>query len=331
MAYAPFGWAVVEPGKLSGSLALAFLPGIALAPVMLSRHAPRRFPIVGTLQTVAIGAGLLVYMLPGLNWALLDEKASNVPERFPPSIRTAPAELDRRNADWKSRTFLAILPSSRHPEWSAHQRVLHFVEKLSFTSPIVIRVTVLGAELRELMRSDSPALVATLRSNSIARVMVPLGTPDGRALADQLQRTEGLELDFAEGYYKVFRTVDPPYPWVYEVAPDGPVELSWRREGMDRLVIDVPRGPQAAREIVVQEFWDPLWTAHLPNHAASVERSTLGLMTVQLEPGAHGRLILEFGLQHALVAGHALTWAGLVGWAGWTLWPRRPWRSRAHP
>ena len=331
MADAPFGWVVTEPGKLSGSLALAYLPGIALAPVVFARDAPRRRPVLGTIQTGVIGVGLVVYMLPGLNWTLLEEKAQNVPERFPSSFHTVPAEIDRRNADGKSRTFLAILPSRRFPEWSSHTRVLHFAENLAFTTPFVVRSSVLGTELRELVSSESPELVTALRSHSIARVLVPTGTPGGRALVEQLHATDGLELDFVEGYYTVFRTVDPAYPWVYEVVPTGPAELSWRREGMHRLVIDVPPGPQAPREIVVQEFWDPLWAAHLPDHAASVERSARGSLSVQLEPGAHGRLVLEYGLQYALVAGHAVTWTGLVGWAGWTLWPRRPWRSRAHP
>ncbi|MCY4111674.1 MAG: hypothetical protein OXF96_07000, partial [Chloroflexi bacterium] len=137
--------------------------------------------------------------------------------------------------------------------------------------------------------------------------------------------------EFSEGFYQVFRTVDPPYPWVYEMDSERPVELSWRRDGMHRLVIDVPPGPPAPREIIVQEFWNPLWAAHLPDHATSLERSAQGTLSVRLAPGAHGPLVVEYGVQRALVAGHAVTWAGLIAWAGWTLWPRRPRRSRGRP
>ncbi|MCY4112339.1 MAG: hypothetical protein OXG33_00145 [Chloroflexi bacterium] len=330
MADASFGWVVTEPGKLSGSLALAFLPGIALAPVVFTRDAPRRFPILGGVQTVAIGVGLLVYVLPALNWTLFDESAQNVPVRFPSSFSTAPAELDRRNAAGMSRTFLAILTASRYPEWS-DAPVIHHPEHTAITTPIVAHTTLLHARLQDLVRSESPELVAALRRHSVARALVPTGTPAGRALAEQLHETDGLELEFSEGYFEVFRTADPPHPWVYEVNPGGPVELSWRREGMHRLVIDVPPGPEAPREIVVQEFWDPLWVAHLPDHATSLERSAQGSLSVRLAPGAHGRLVLDYALQRALVAGHAVTWTGLIAWAGWTLWPRRPRRSRGRP
>lgn len=331
VADAPFGWVVTEPGKLSGSLALAYLPGIALGPVVFTRDAPRRFPSIGIMQTVAIGVGLVVYVLPALNWTLFDESAQNVPVRFPSSFRTAPAELDRRNAAGTSRTFLAILHESRYPEWGSQSVVIHHIEESAITTPFVSHTIPVRARLRDLVRSESPELVAALRSHGVARVMVPIGTPGGRAVAEQLHQTDGLELEFSEGYYQVFRTVDPPYPWVYEVDSERPVELSWRREGMHRLVIDVPPGPPAPREIVVQEFWDPLWAAHLPDHATSLERSAQGTLSVRLAPGAHGPLVVEYGLQRALVAGHAVTWAGLIAWAGWTLWPRWPRRSRGRP
>ncbi len=331
MADSPFGWVVTEPGKLSGPLALAYLPGIALAPVVFTRDAPRRFPIFGSMQTVAIGVGLVVYVLPTLNWTLLDESALNVPVRFPSSFRTAPAEIDRRNAAETSRTFLAIIPDSRYPEWASQPLVIHNPEIAAITTPIVHRWTAMGESLRDLVISESPELVAALRSRSVARVLLPTGTPDARAIAERLHQTDGLELEFSEGHFQSYRTVDPPYPWVYEVDPGGPVELSWRREGMHRLVIDVPPGPPTPREIVVQEYWDPLWAAHLPDHETSLSRSAQGSLSVRLAPGAHGPLVVEYGLQRALVAGHAVTWAGLIAWAGWTLWPRRPRRFRGRP
>ena len=329
MADAPFGWVGIEPDKLSGSLALAYIPGIALAPVVFTRDAPRSFPILGPMQTIAIGVGLVAYMLPGINWTLLDEKAQNVPERFPASFHTVPAELDRRNADGTTRTFLAIW-DQRLPEWSSHNRVLHRIEILSITTPYVASDTLVGHGLWTWLKADSPNLDRTLRDHGVARVLVPTGTSYGRDLARRLRQTTGLELEITEGAHEVFRTVTPPYPWVYEGRPAGPAGLSWRREGMHRLVIDVPPGADEPREIVTQEYWDPLWTAQLPGHEATVERSELGLLSVQLGPGASGPLVLESGLQRALIVGHAITWAGLLAWAVWSAWPKLPWRPRAY-
>ena len=328
VAEAPFGWALRSPDKLSGALAVAYLPGIALAPAIFARDAPRRLPIVGAVQTLALGLVLAAYALPAINWALLDERAVLVPERFPASFHTVPAELDQRNADWASRTLIAAW-LHRHPEWSSSSRVLHFVERLAVTTPAV-NDTAKDARLVGLVTADAPKLTDTLRAHGVARVLAPTGTPRGQDLAQRLRRTDGLELDFAEGYYEVFRTVEPPYPWVYEETPAGRVELPWRREGMNRLVIDVPPGLDEPREIVTQEYWDPLWTAHSSRHEAAVERSARGLLSVRLEPGAHGPLILEHSLQRALVAGHAITWTGLVACGVWAAWLRRPWRRQGH-
>ena len=140
-----------------------------------------------------------------------------------------------------------------------------------------------------------------------------------------------LALDLAEGYYEVFRTVDPPYPWVYEETSAGREELPWRREGMHRLVVELPPGGERPREIITQEFWDPLWTAQLTGHEAAVKRSELGLLSVGLGPGASGTLVLEYGLQRALIAGHAITWAGLLAWAVWAAWPHLPRRLWERP
>ena len=328
---APYGWAVTEPGKLSGALALALFVGIAHAPIMFARDAPRRYPIVGTVQTVAIGVGLAAYVLPTVGWALLNEKAQLVPERFPASIRTAAEELDRRNADGRSRTLLAFPQHFRFPEWSSHRRVLHFPENGAVTSPYLMRSTVVGLTLSDQMLRDSPEMAATLRTHGVARVLVPTGTTGGRDLAERLHQSDSFALDFAEGYYEIFRTVEPPYPWVYEETSAGREELSWRREGMHRLVIEVPPAGEQAREIVTQELWDPLWAAELPQHVATVERSVRGLLTVRLEPGASGRLVLEYGLQRALIAGHAIAWTGLLAWAVWAAWPHRPRRLWERP
>ena len=140
-----------------------------------------------------------------------------------------------------------------------------------------------------------------------------------------------MHLEFAEGYHEVFQTVDPPFPWVYEETAAGRVELPWRREGMHRLVIDVPPAGEHAREIATQEYWDPLWSAELSHHAATVERSARGLLNVRLDPGASGRLVLEYSLQRVLIAGHAITWAGLLAWAVWATWPRLRRRMTEHP
>ena len=108
---APFGWALREPDKLSGALALAYLPGLALAPAILARCAPRRFPAVATVQTAILAVLLAAFVVPGVHRMLWDDRAlSIVPEPFPASFRTVPAEIDRRNAAEASRTVLAAWP-----------------------------------------------------------------------------------------------------------------------------------------------------------------------------------------------------------------------------
>ena len=330
VADAPFGWALKEPDKLSGALALAYLPGIALAPATFARYAPRGLPAVGTIQTAALGLVLTGYMLPGIQWALLDENAQHAPEPFPASFHTAPAELDRRNADGASRTLLAIW-DQRRPEWSSQNRNLPEIERVSVTTPYAGSSLPVGDRLAALVESDAANMSDALRAHGVARVLVATDTTRGQDLAQRLRQTDGLALDFAVDYYEVFRTVDPPYPWVYQEGAAGPVELLWRRDGMHRLVIDVPPAGEQAREILTQEYWDPLWTVDVPRGAATVERSARGLLSVRLGPGASGPLVLEHGLQRALIAGHATTWAGLFAWVAWMLWPRRPWRSRARP
>ena len=179
-----------------------------------------------------------------------------------------------------------------------------------------------------MLAADAPNLVDTLRAYGVRRVLVPTGTTRGQVLAQQLRQTDGLALELTADYYEVFLTVDPAYPWIYEEGPAEPVALAWTREGMHRLVIDLPPAAGQAREIVTQEHWDPLWTASLPPYAATVESSEQGLLRVRTEPGASGRLVLEFGLHRALVAGHAIAWTGLAAWGVWMLWPYRPRRDR---
>ena len=220
-------------------------------------------------------------MLPGIQWALLDENAQHAPEPFPASFRTVPAELDRRNAGGASRTLLAVW-DQRRPEWSSQDRILPVIERVSVTTPYAPNSLPVGGRLAALVERDDPSVSGALRAHGVERVLVATDTTRGRDFAQRLHRTTGLELDFAEDYYEVFRTVEPPYPWVYEQGPAGPVELPWRREGMHRLVIDVPPGVQVPREIVTQEYWDPLWTAQLPRHAATVEHSARGLLSVRL-------------------------------------------------
>lgn len=327
---APFGWAIKNQDMLTGALALAYLPGIALAPTAFIRAVPRGRLIVGSVQTAALGVALAVYMWPAIDWALLDEKGRIVPERFPASFYSVPAEIDRRNASGATRTYLAGW-EHRYPDWSANNRILQDIEGLAVTTPYTGRFLPTGSYLASLLEGDTSNLVDALRARGVARVLVPTGTPRGRDLVQRLHRTTGMELDFAEDYHEVFRTVDPPYPWVYEQRPAGPTGLPWRREGMHRLVIDVPPGLDEPREIVTQEYWDPLWTAQLPGHEAAVERSELGLLSVRLGPGASGPLVLEYGLQRALIVGHAISWAGLLAWAVWSVWPKLPWRPRAYP
>ena len=323
----PLGWTLRDPYKLTGALALAYLPGIAAGPVVFARLAPRRLPGLGVIQTAALVLALTVYMLPGVASTILSEKAFFVPERFPASFFTTMAEIDRRNADTASRTLLPLW-QYRDPEWSSHNSVMHAIELFGITTPFVSGTTSVGRRLRGIVADAAPNAADELRAHGVARVLVPTDSADGRRLVQRLRQIAGLEVDFARDYYEVFRTVEPPYPWVYEA---GPVELAWRREGANRLVIDVPPAGERAREILTQEFWDSLWTAELPRHNATVERSARGLLSVRLEPGASGTLVLEYGLQRALIAGHATTWAGLAAWAAWTLWPRRPWRSGLRP
>ncbi len=327
---APFGWALREPDKISGALALAYLPGLALSPAIFVRYAPRRLPAIGTIQTAALGLLLAAFMLPGIHRMLWNDQAlSLVPERFPASFRTVPAEIDRRNAAGASRTLLAAWPL-RFPAWSSH-RVLDQIEGLALTTPYAARGSTIGGRLVAMLAADDPNLVDALRTYGVPRVLVPTGTTRGQDLAQQLRQTDGLVLELTAEYHEVFRTVDPAYPWVYEEGPAGPVALPWTREGMHRLVIDLPPAAGQAREIVTQEHWDPLWTASLPPYAATVESSEEGLLRVRTEPGASGRLVLEFGLHSALIAGHALAWTGLFAWGAWTLWPYRPRRDRRRP
>ena len=326
--HAPFGWALREPDKLSGALAVAYLPGLALAPATFARYAPRRLPAVATIQTAVLAILLAAFMVPGIHRMLWDDRAlSIVPERFPASFRTVPAEIDRRNAAEASRTLLAAWPL-RFPDWSQQNRVLHAIEALAVTTPYVVDNSLVGDRLVALLESDAPDLAATLRAHGVARVLAPTGTLRGRQLAQALRRTDGLALELTADYYELFRTVDPPYPWVYVDSPAGPVELPWRRDGMHRLFIDLPPSGGHAGGIVTQEHWDPLWTAQVPGFAATVEPSERGLLSVSTEAGATGRLVLEYGLHRALLAGHALAWAGLAAWGAWALWPYRPERIR---
>ena len=327
---APLGWALREPDKLSGALALAYLPGLALAPATFARYAPPRLPAAGTIQTAVLGLLLAAFLVPGIHRMLWDDRGlSLVPERFPASFRTVPAEIDRRNAAGASRTLLAVWPL-RFPEWSSSSRVLHAIEALAVTTPYATDNSLAGDRLVTLLAADAPNMVDTLRAHGVARVLVPTGTTRGRDLAQQLRQTDGLALEMTADYYEVFRTVAPAYPWVYEEGPAGPVELPWRREGMHRLVVDLPPSGERAREIATQEHWDPLWTVYLPHYAATVEPSEQGLLRVRAEAGASGRLVLEYGLHRALVAGHAIAWAGLFAWGAWTLWPYRPRSDRGH-
>lgn len=323
-ANAPFGWALREPDKLSGALALAYLPGLALAPTTFVRIAPRRLPAVGTIQAAVFGLLLVAFMVPGIQRMLWDDRTlSLVPERFPASFRTVPEEIDRRNAAAASRTLLAVWPL-RFPDWSRQSRVLHAIETLSVSTPYATENSLVGDRLVSLVEAGPPALADTLRAHGVSRVLVPTGTLRGRELAQALRRTEGLALELTADYYELFRTVEPAYPWVYVASSRGPIELPWRREGMHRLVIDLPPAGEHAREIVTQEHWDPLWTAHVPGHAAMVEPSERDLLRVRTAAGASGRLVLEYRLHQAFLAGHALAWAGLFAWGAWTLWPRRP-------
>ena len=319
----PLGWTLRDPYKLTGALALAYLPGIAAGPAIFARLAPRRPPSVSVIQTAALGLALTVYMSPGVVSTILGEKAFFVPERFPASFFTTVAEIDRRNADTASRTLVPLW-QYRRPEWSAHGSPMHAIEEFAITTPYVTGDTPVGRRLRGVVTEAAATAADELRAHGVARVLVPTDTVDGRWLAQRLRQTAGLDLDFTQDYYEVFQTVEPPYPWVYAA---GPVELAWRREGAHRLVINVPPSGEPARQILTQEFWDPLWTAELPHHDATVERSARGLLSVRVGPGASGALVLEHGLQRVLIAGHATTWAGLAAWAAWTLWPRRPWRS----
>ena len=326
----PFGWALRSPDKLSGALALAYLPGIALAPAMFARHTPRAAPVLGAIQTAAVGLALVIYMLPSVQWGLLDERAQHVPERFPASFHTVPAELDRRNADRQSRTLLAIW-DQRLPDWSSHGRVLPVVERVALATPYAPSALPVGGSLAALLESDAPNVSDALRAHGVERVLVATDTPRGQDLARRLRAIDGLEFEFAEDYHEVFKTTAPPTPWVYEQGPAGPAELSWHREAMHRLVVDVPPGAEQPREIITQEYWDPLWAANLPGHEADVERSELGLLSVRLGPGASGALVLEYGLQRALIVGHAIAWAGLLAWVVWSVWPKLPWRPRGRP
>ena len=319
----PMAWILREPDKLSGGLALAYLPGLALAPATLAQLAPRRLPAGGAVQTALVGLLLAAFVVPGIHRMLWDDRAlSLVPERFPASFRTVPEEIDRRNAAADSRTLLAVWPL-RAPDWSQQNRVLHAIETLAVTTPYVAEDSIVGDRLVSLLETDLPELADTLRAHGVARVLVPTGTLRGRELAQALRRTDGLALELTAEYYEVFRTVEPAYPWVYVAGPHGPIELPWRREGMHRLVIDLPPAREHAREIFTQEHWDPLWTADVPGSAATVEPTDRDLLRVRTESGASGRLVLEYRLQHALLAGHALAWAGLLAWGAWTLWPHR--------
>ncbi len=321
----PFGWVLREPNKFSGVLAVAYLPGIALAPAAFARDAPPRLPAIGAVQTAALGIVLAAFMLPGIGRMMWDTHGiSLVPERFPASFHSLPAEIDRRNAQGASRTFLALW-DLRLPSWSSN-RVLGNLEGLAVTTPYAASGnSAVGARLRVLLERDPAHAVDVARAQGVARVLVATGTPRGQATARRLRQTEGFEPEIGADYYEVFRTVDAAYPWVYEHGPAGPVELPWKHDGMHRLVIDVPDDPPAGhgeRVVATQEFWDPMWTADLPGHAASVEPSEHGLLRVRLGPGSSGRLVLEFGLHRALAAGHAITWAGLAAWAAWLAWPR---------
>ena len=325
---APLGWALREPDKLSGALALAYLPGLALTPATFARNAPRHVPAIAGIQTIVFGLLLTAYMLPGIHRMLWDHRTlSLVPERFPASFKTVPAEIDRRNSDGASRTLLAVWPL-RFPEWSASSRVLHAIEALAVTTPYAADNSLIGDRLSELLEADAPNLVDTLRAHGVARILVPTGTSRGQQLAQRLARTQGLESEISEGYHEVFRTADPPFPWVYEAGPSGPGALAWKREGMQRLVIDLRPSGSQARRIVTHEYWDPLWVADLPNYDATIEASESGLLSVRIEAGASGRLVLTYGLHRALVAGHAITWGGLAAWMTWMLWQRWPRRGR---
>ncbi len=326
---APLGWALREPDKLSGALALSYLPGLALAPATFVRRAPRRAPAIAGIQTVVLGLLLTAYMLPGIHRMLWDDRTlSLVPERFPASFQTVPAEIDRRNVAGDSRTLLAVWPL-RFPEWSASSRVLHAIEALAVTTPYAADNSLVGDRLSELLQSDDPDLVNTLRVHGVARILVPTGTSRGQQLAQRLGRTHGLVSELSEGYHEVFRTVEPPVPWVYEEGPGGPVALPWKREGMHRLIIDLRPSGNQTRRIVTHEYWDPLWTADLSDYATTVEESESGLLSVRTEAGASGRLVLTFGLHRALVAGHGITWGGLAAWMIWMLWRSWPGRSRS--
>ena len=328
-ANAPVGWTLREPDKLSGALALAYLPGLALAPATFAHYAPRRLPSVGTIQTALLGLLLAAFMAPGIHRMLWDDQALGlVPERFPASFRTVPAEIDRRNAAETSRTLLAAWPL-RFPEWSRHNRVLHAIETLAVTTPYAVDNSLVGDRLVALLEADTPDLADTLRVHGVARVLIPTGTPRGRDVAQKLRHTDGMVPEFTAEYYEVFRTVDPAYPWVYQDSPAGPLELLWRREGMHRLVIDLPPSGEPAREIVTQEYWDPLWTANLPHHEVTVEPTDERLLRVRTPPGASGALVLEYGLHRALVVGHAITWVGLATWITWMLWQLRQRRGRS--
>ncbi|MCY4112329.1 MAG: hypothetical protein OXG33_00095 [Chloroflexi bacterium] len=330
-AHAPFGWALREPDKLSGALALAYLPGLALAPATLVRIAPRRLPAVGTIQAAVLGLLLAAFMVPGIQRMLWDDRTlSLVPERFPASFRTVPEEIDRRNAAAGSRTVLAVWPL-RSPEWSQHHRVLHAIETLAVTTPYATENSLVGDRLVSLIEAGPSDLADTLRAHGVSRVLVPTGTLRGRELAQALRQTDGLALELTADYYEVFRTVEPAYPWVYVTGPRGPIELPWRREGMHRLVIDLPPAGEHAHEIFTQEYWDPLWTADVPGYAATVEASERDLLRVRTEAGASGPLVLEYRLHQALLVGHAVAWAGLFAWAVWTLWPHRPRPSGPRP
>ncbi len=330
-ANAPFGWALREPDKLSGALALAYLPGLALAPPTFVQMAPRRLPAVGTIQTAVLGLVLAAFIVPGIHRMLWDDRTlSLVPERFPSSFRTVPMEIDRRNAAADSRTLLAVWPL-RFPDWSEQSRVLHTIETLAVTTPYATENSLVGDRLVSLVEAGAPELADTLRAHGVSRVLVPTGTLRGRELAQALRRTDGLVPDLTADYYEVFRTVEPAYPWVYVAGAGGPIELPWKREGMHRLVIDLPPAGEHAREIFTQEHWDPLWTAHVPGYAATVEPSERDLLRVRTEAGASGRLVLEYRLHQALLAGHALAWAGLFAWGAWTLWPHRPRRRGWRP
>ena len=328
---APLGWALREPDKLSGALALAYLPGLALAPATFVRSAARRAPAIASIQTVMLGLLLTAYILPGIHRMLWDHRTlSLVPERFPASFQTVPAEIDRRNAEGDTRTLLAVWPL-RFPEWSASSRVLHAIEALAVTTPYAADNSLVGDRLLELLQTDDPGLVKTLRVHGVSRILVPTDTSRGQRLAQRLSRIHGLGLELSDGYHKVFRTVEPPLPWVYEEGPIGPVALPWKREGMQRLVIDLRPSGSQARRIITQEYWDPLWTADLSNYGTIVETSQSGLLSVRTEAGASGRLVLTYGLHRALVAGHAITWGGLVVWVTWALWQSWPRRGRSLP